>query len=215
MIRHILLILTLTAAINLSAQNQSDTTDFFTGKALLFKLNGLAYLGLDNFNGGIGLKKRSWLFEEAFSRFSFDFQYFNLNHSNSPYQVSKYEATNIIEDVIYYFKRRSDIRPYLGMGFRSGVSVEKNENDRFDFHDWREIRSVVLAGRGIVGFEYFWKENVTFSAEYLGEGSFTYGEQLYEFLDKSTGLYYHNPKGFSRDYKIILNTTSFILSIYF
>jgi len=209
------IVIVLLISLTVSAQSESDTTDFFTGKTLLFKFNGLSNLSLSNFNGGIGLKRRSWLFEKAFSRVSFDYQYFNSNHSNSSYPVSKYEATNFMEDVIFYFNRRSDIRPYLGLGFRSGVSVGKNETDRYESHDWREVRSIVLAGRGIVGFEYFWKENVTFSAEYLGEGSFTYGEQLYEFLDKPTGLYYHNPKGYSRDYEITLNTASFILSIYF
>ncbi len=197
-----------------SAQSETDTTDFFTGKTLLFKFNGLANLSLTNFNGGIGIKQKFWLFDNSYSRISFDWRFSHSKSTDSYSTDYESESSSLINDYLFEFRKRGKIKPYFGIGGLFGVSelYDKADNPERKFYSLE--RSIIVSGRGLLGFEYCWTDNITLSAEYVGMISFTYSESSYSYFNKESNFSDYVPFGITRKYDFSVNTVSFIFSVY-
>jgi len=190
----------------IQAQPQPEP-DFLTGKGLLFKFDGLANLGLNSFSGGAGIKYK--IGEETWLRYILSLSANRSNPHGSTGVESKYSnyTLQLSTDYIVDMYKRDKLKPYYGAGFdfMIGNSYTLNENPMNKYISNSNSYSAGVSG--LIGIEYFVKDNISLSAEYnLGFG-FQYTENKSESTNKDRQL---KTKTFSIPTRgFYLNTSSF------
>lgn len=192
-----------------SAQTPSPQSepDFLTGKGLLFKFDGLANLGLNSFSGGVGLKYK--IGEEAWLRHIISV---SANRYNPHQQVgnnSEYFNLNLglSTDYIIDMYKRDNLKPYYGAGFSLSTGMTDNftKNPSTEYTNTANSYSAEIVG--LIGIEYFVKDNISLSAEYQLGAGFSYTENKTEFTSKPSTT---KTKTFSIPTRgFYLNTSSF------
>jgi len=192
-----------------SAQTSSPQPepDFLTGKGLLFKFDGLANLGLNSFSGGVGFKYK--IGEEAWLRHI-------ITLSSSRYNPHQQVGTNneyfnlnlgLSTDYIIDLYKRDNLKPYYGAGFSlsTGLTDNYSKNPSGEYSNVSNYYSAGIVG--LVGIEYFIKDNISLSAEYQLGAGFSYTENKTEMTSKPTNI---KTKTFSIPTRgFYLNTSSF------
>ena len=196
----------------LGQDSSSDTTDYFTGKTLIFQVNGLSNLRLEKFSGGLGMitkfrKDIKW-------RRGVGIEFHKSDNYFGEKTSYEYRSMSVIDDFIYYFRKRENIRPYWGIGFSAGISETYVINQvESVFYDRRATREIFGTARGFMGLEYFYSNMISFSAEYLVDGYFGYSENKRRYVDYSDD-YWETQDYIRRTYKINMNTVSIIMAVY-
>lgn len=201
------------SSIVVNAQSSSsDTTDIFSGKILLFQVNGLAYLSLDNFSGGIGVMRN--LNENMRLRNMYSLQLFNTTNYSGEKTTYRFKSSSISTDLMFLYRKRENIRPYWGAGLGLGVGDSYRKSDKPNYFEQTQRRDLMASLRGFIGFEYLYSGTISFSAEYLLDGKFIYSENKYYYnyyADNSQTLEDY----IRREYTINLDTFSIVMAVYF
>lgn len=189
-----------------SAQSSQSEPDFLTGKGLLFKFEGLSNLNLNSFSGGIGFKytidESTWLRHIL----SISSSRQNPHHRGNETKGSQL-GFNLNTDYIIDMAKREQLKPFWGGGFNVGYrnyydlsesNLSKNENNR---------NSYSFGIGGLIGVEYYVKENISLSAEYNVNLVFAYTEQFSESTNKPAGI--KSKTFFISERGLYLNTSSF------
>ncbi|MBN8706741.1 MAG: outer membrane beta-barrel protein [Bacteroidetes bacterium] len=192
-----------------SAQTPAPQTepDFLTGKGLLFKFDGLANLGLNSFSGGVGLKYK--IGEEAWLRHIVIVSTSRYNPKQSVGRETEYFNLNLglSTDYIIDMYKRNNLKPYYGAGFSlsTGLTDNYSKNPSGEYSNVANYYSAEIVG--LVGIEYFVKDNISLSAEYQLGAGFSYTENKTEMTSKPSN---EKTKTFSIPTRgFYLNTSSF------
>lgn len=198
--------------INGYSQSDSLSGDFWNNKILHFRFKGLSDLNLNSFDGGIGFSVRLSTSSVVRSMVSFR-NSVEVSDNNFNFRTGNQsiKSIGIHVDYLAFGNMRSSFRPYWGIGgglFGSNLNY-KLTDESFAQNEFYML-GIYLSLNLISGVEYFVKDNITLSAEYVLFSGFEYSE---------SGS--HRPsidlreRGFGRVWKMGISSLGLTASFYF